>query len=76
MAAALDVFRLNSRDLGVSISSVNSLLEAFKVIRQQGRGEYIVYSQKSGRRRFYEVTEKGNIVFREREEVAIMRRLS
>ena len=74
MAAALDVFRLNSRDLGVSISSVNSLLEAFKVIRQQGRGEYIVYSQKSGRRRFYEVTEKGNIVFREREEVAITRR--
>jgi hypothetical protein len=74
MTARLDVIRLGSNDVGVCISAVNSLLEALKIIRQEGRGEYLVYSQKSGRRRFYEVTEHGNIVFRERDEAAITRR--
>ena len=74
MTARLDVIRLCSNDVGVCISTVNSLLEALKIIRQEGRGEYLVYSRKSGSRRLYEVTENGNIVFREREEVAITRR--
>ena len=74
MTARLDVIRLGSNDVGVCISTVNSLLEALKIIQQQGRGEFLVYSRKSERRRFYEVTEQGNIVFRERDEVAITRR--
>ena len=74
MTARLDVIRLGSNDVGVCISAVNSLLEALNVIRQEGRGEYLVYSRKSGCRRYYEVTGHGNIVFRERDEVAIMRR--
>ena len=76
MTARLDAIHLHSNDVGVCISTVNSLLEALRVIQQEGRGEYLVYSRKSGRRRFCEVTGHGNIVFREREEVAIMRRLS
>ena len=71
MIAPLDVFQLDSKDVGVLISTVDSLLEALAVIRDRGSGEYIVYSRKSGRRRLYEVTEDGNLVFREREEVAI-----
>jgi len=71
MTARLDVIRLRSNHVGVCISPVNSLLES---IRQEGRGEYLVYSRKSGRTRFYEMTEHGNIVFRERDEVAITRR--
>ena len=74
MTARLDVIRLGSNDVGVCISTVNSLLEALKIIQQQGRGEFLVYSRKSKRRRFYEVTEQGIIVFRERDEVAITRR--
>ena len=74
MTARLEVIHLRSNDVGVCISTVNSLLEALKIIQEEGRGEYLVYSRKSGRRRFYEVTEHGNIVFREREEVAITRR--
>ena len=71
MIAPLDVIRLDSNDVGMWISTADSLLEALKVIRREGFGEYVILSQKSGRRRFYEVSENGNIVFREREEVAI-----
>jgi len=67
--APLDVFRLDSNDVGVLVSTVDSLLEAFKVIRLEGCGEYLFYSQKSGRRRFYKLTEDGEIAFLEREEV-------
>jgi len=74
MTARLDVIRLRSNHVGVCISPVNSLLESVDIIRQEGRGEYLVYSRKSGRTRFYEMTEHGNIVFRERDEVAITRR--
>jgi hypothetical protein len=76
MIAQLDVFRLDSNDVGLWISTVDSLLEAFELIRVEGWGEYVIYSQKSGLRRLYEVTENGNIVFREREDVAIARRWS
>jgi hypothetical protein len=74
MIAPLDVFLLDSNDVGVSINSVDSLLEALNVIRKQGKGEYVVYSQKTGRRRFYEVTGEGKFVFWDREELAVPRR--
>jgi len=74
MIAPLDVIRLDSNDVGMWISTADSLLEALKVIRREGFGEYVILSQKSGRRRFYEVSENGNIVFREREEVTATRR--
>ena len=72
--APLDVFRLNSNDVGGCITTVDSLLEALNAVRKRGRGEYIVYSQKTGRRRFYEVAGDGRIVFWEREELAVPRR--
>jgi hypothetical protein len=71
MNAPLDVFRLYSNDLGVWITSVDSLLEALNVICDKGSGEYIVYSQKTERRRFYKVNGDRKIVFREHEELAI-----
>src|SRR5215469_14980634 len=55
MIASLDVFQLHSSDVGVRITCVDSLFEALKVIRKKGSGEYIVYSRKTGRRRFYKV---------------------
>jgi hypothetical protein len=50
---------------------VDSLLEALNVICNKGCGEYIVYSQKTGRRRFYEVNRDGKIVFWENEELTV-----
>ena len=72
--APLDVFRLNSNDVGGCITTVDSLLEALNAVRKRGRGEYIVYSQKTGRRRFYTVTGDRKIVFQEREKVAVPER--
>lgn len=69
MTAPLDVFRLHSNYVGVWIASAGSLLEALKVICNKGCGEYIVYSQKTERRRFYEVNGDGKIVFWEHEEL-------
>jgi len=74
MIAPLDVFRLGSNDVGVLIISVDSLVEALNVIRKKGDGEYVVYSQKTRRRRFYEVTREGKIVSWEREELGVSRR--
>ena len=75
MNAPLDVFRLYSNDLGVWITSVDSLLEALNVICNKGCGAYIVYSQKTERRRFYKVNGDGKIVFWENEELALPTRL-
>ena len=71
--ANLDVFLLdsNSNEVGVCITSVDSLFDALNVICKRGCGEYIVYSQKSGRRRFYEVDGDGKIVFWENEKLAV-----
>ena len=74
MIAPLNVFQLNSNDVGVWVFTVDSLLEALKVIQQRGSGEYLIYPQKSGRRRFHEVAENGNIVLQELEEVVTARR--
>jgi len=73
MNAPLDVFRLYSNDLGVWITSVDSLLEALNVICNKGCGEYIIYSQKTERRRFYKVNGSGKIVFRAHEEAVVMK---
>jgi len=70
MIASLDVFQLHSSDVGVRITCVDSLFEALKVIRKKGSGEYIVYSRKTGRRRFYKVDGGGKIVLWENEELA------
>jgi hypothetical protein len=77
MVAPLEVFRLyaNSNAVGVWINSVDSLLEALNVISEKGCGGYMVYSQKTGRRRFYKVHEIGKIVFWENEELALPTRL-
>ena len=72
--APLDVFQLYSRDLGIWITSVDSLLEALNVISEKGCGEYMVYSQKTGRRRFYKVNGDGKIVFWGHEELGVPRR--
>ena len=74
MIAPLDVIRLGSNEVGVCISTVDSLLEALNVIRKKGCGEYVIYSQKTGRRRFYTVTGDRKIVFQEREKVAVPER--
>ena len=73
MIAPLEVFRLdsNSNDVGVWVNSVDSLLEALNVISEKGCGEYVVYSQKTGRRRFYKVNGDGKIVFWENEDLAL-----
>ena len=73
MVALLEVFRLdsNSNDVGVWVNSVDSLLEALNVISEKGCGEYVVYSQKTGRRRFYKVNGDGKIVFWENEGLAL-----
>jgi hypothetical protein len=72
MIAPLDVFRLHSNEVGVWITSVDSLLEALNVICNNGCGEYIVYSQRTERRRFYKVNEDGKIVFWEHEELGVL----
>ena len=76
MIAPLDVFQLesNSNDVGVWITSVESLFEALDAISQKGCGEYIVYSQRTGRRRFYKVDGDGKIVFWENEKLAVPER--
>ena len=71
MNAPLDVFRLHSNDVGVWIRSVDSLVEALNIICAKGFGEYIVYSQKTSRRRFYKVNGAGKIVFWKHEELAV-----
>ena len=76
MNAPLDVFRLHSNDVGVWILSVDSLVEALNVMCKKGcgqYGQYIVYSQKTGRRRFYNVNWDRKIVSWEYEELAIPR---
>ena len=73
MNAPLDVFRLHSNDVGVWILSVDSLVEALNVMCKKGCGQYIVYSQKTGRRRFYNVNWDRKIVSWEYEELALPR---
>ena len=76
MNAPLDVFRLHSNDVGVWILSVDSLVEALNVMCKKGcgqYGQYIVYSQKTGRRRFYNVNWDRKIVSWEYEELALPR---
>ena len=75
MIAHLDVFRLDSKsnDVGVWINSADSLFDALNVICKKGCGEYIVYSQKTGRRRFYKVNGDGRIVLWENEELSVPR---
>jgi len=76
MNAPLDVFRLHSNEVGVWITSVDSLVEALNVMCKKGcgqYGQYIVYSQKTGRRRFYNVNWDRKIVSWEYEELAIPR---
>ena len=71
MIAPIEVFRLDSNDVGVWVNSVDSLLEALNVISGKGCGEYVVYSQKTGRRRFYKVNGDRKIVFWENEDLAL-----
>jgi len=73
MNAPLDVFRLHSNDVGVWILSVDSLVEALNVMCKKGCGQYIVYSQKTGRRRFYNVNGGRKIMSWEYEELALPR---
>jgi hypothetical protein len=62
---------LNSAFLASLQKNVAPLLAALNVIRQSGPDRYIVYSNKSERKLFYEVNEKGNIALRHQEEVAM-----
>jgi hypothetical protein len=73
MVALLEVFRLdsNSSTVGVWINSVDSLLEALNIISEKGCGEYMVYSPKTGRRRFYSVNGDGKIAFWKNEELTL-----
>ena len=77
MIAPLEVFWLdsNSNELGVWVNSVDSLLEALNLISEKGCGKYMIYSQKTGRRRFYEVDGDRKIVFWKNEGLALPTRL-
>jgi len=71
MITPLEIFQLNSSTVGVWIASVDSLHAGLNFICEKGSGKYIVYSQKTRRRRFYKVNGDGRIVFWENEKLAV-----
>jgi hypothetical protein len=42
-----------------SLTAAESLPQALAFMRDRGEGEYLVFSQKTGRKNFYEVTANG-----------------
>jgi len=68
MNAPLDVFLIETNDANKFLFRTESLFDAIEMIREHGLGSYLVFSQNSRRKRFYEVKAGGEVLFREREQ--------
>ena len=66
MIAPLDVFKVDEGGRSVWLREAASLQEALALIRARGEGNFYILSQTTGHRDYYDVTEKGDVVFRKR----------
>jgi hypothetical protein len=61
MVAPLDVFAVTNGE-PKWLGCAETLAKALQLVRDHGTGSYVVYSQQTGHKNFYEVMPTGNIV--------------
>jgi len=64
-AMPLDVYLVSTKDENTFLFRTESLFDALEMIRRQGLGTYLVLSQRTRHKRYYEVKVSGELVFRE-----------
>jgi len=65
MSTPFDVFRVEPNKTTVWIAVADSIFQGLEAIRKSGSGKYLIYSQETASKRFYEVTADGKVVFTE-----------